>query len=465
MAVTLQFVDKIDASPTVRLDLNAGVWSPMLEGTDFGFPELERAVVSTLLQDGARIPASAYGLRTLTLRLLIDASTADAAATAEQNLYRELNRANNILKFQPSTTAPVFFRTFRCSPSSVQVITEGAKKYVTVPIMAEPFAYGLKVTLGPYTVNQDPANATNPTYVDIPAASVTGDVETPALIRFTDYLAVSEMSLTAIRRRGTPSSAITLRQAEALTAGTDTSVQANDAAFSGAGSNYMRCTFATATKVTRLSGLFPGDTAAQPIDHRGTYRCYARVRASTSTASTFTAQLSWAVNTQLFGDTTTFSTSSTNFRLIDLGLVSFPSGNDPVYDGYTNTELKAEQSTIRMLAGRTSGTASLDIDYLQFIPADEELCTVKWASDAGRPVLDGPNDTVYSYESTGGLDYVQTGDPSARVGCIPQLAPNQVNRLFFVRKVDTAWSHLIADTAVFEVRFWPRYLHVRPSAS
>lgn len=465
MAFTFQFVDKIDASPTTRLDLNSGVWSVAVDGTDFGFPEMERAVVSTLLQDGARIPASAYGLRTLTLRLVIEESTADAAATAEQNLYRELNRANNILKFQPETTAPVFFRTFRCSPQSVRVIDTngGKKKDLTVPILAEPFAYGLKVTLGPYTVNQDPAAGSNPTYVDVPAASVTGDVETPAKIRLTSGTVAGETILCAVRRRGVPSDAAQLKQAESLTAGTDTSVQANDAAFSGAGSNYMRCTFGTATHISRLSGLFPGTADPQPVDNRGTYRCLMRVRASTSTATTFTTQLSWAAATSLYGDNVTFSTSSTNFKLVDLGLMSFPTGNDPIYDGFSNSEMKPGNTTIRVLAGRSSGSASLDIDYLQFIPADQELCTVKWALDAVNGVLDGPNDLAYTYSLVSAQDTVTSGDPSQVAGAISMLSPNQVNRLFFVRKVASA--HLIADTVEFGVQFWPRYLHVRPAST
>lgn len=429
MAATLQFVDKVDASPTTLLDLNSGIWSVQLNGTDFGFPDLNRAVVSTLLRDGGSSPASAHGLRTLTLRLLTDTTNADAVATAKQSLFRQLNEPTNLLKFQPNTTAPVFFRTLRSEATSVEVIGEGKTQYTVVNVLAEPYAVGLKVTSSSLTVTNDPAAANKP-WVDL--TGVTGDVPTPAVIKVQSGTSLaSKTSVTAVRRHGTPSNATFFMQCESLTLGTDTTLPGNDAAMSGAGSNYARVSFATnANAVDRLSGNFPS-AGAQSIDQRGQYRVFVRCRASTSTSSTFTIQMGWGQTTALYSQTTrTVSTSATTARLIDLGLFGFPIGNDPIVDGYTNTELTMEPVHIRVKAARTAGTASLDLDYLIFVPADEELAMVSWSADTNLGVLDGVNDEAWSRDAS---NVVQTGQPNTvQSPGFPMLTPNQTNRIFFL---------------------------------
>jgi hypothetical protein len=153
----LQFVDSIAASPTVRLNLNAPGWT-VREGTEFGSAPLDRAVVSTLLVDGDRYPAAAYGNRVLSLVLRVDAASDDEVAVQLQRLYRELDRPTNILMYRPGTSAPVFFRTFRAAPDSV--VWDPFTKEVTVRVPAEPFALGLRETLSAVTVYNDPAEGT-----------------------------------------------------------------------------------------------------------------------------------------------------------------------------------------------------------------------------------------------------------------------------------------------------------------
>lgn len=158
MAYDLQFVDSIAATPGVRLNLNAPGWT-VREDTEFGMPELRRSVVSTLLVDGDRYPAAAYGGRVLSLVLRVDAASDDDVAGQLQRLYRELDRPTNILRYRPGTSQPVFFRTFRAGPDSV--IWDPFTKEARVQVPAEPFAYGLKETLPAVTVYNDPAEGTN----------------------------------------------------------------------------------------------------------------------------------------------------------------------------------------------------------------------------------------------------------------------------------------------------------------
>ena len=163
MGYDLQFVDQISASPSVRLNLNSAPWK-MRVGTEFGMPELRRAAVTTLLVDGDRYPAAAYGNRMLRLVLRVDTTSDDLDAAQLQRLYRELDRPTNFLLYRPGTSQPVFFRTFRCGPDSV--IWDPFTKEATVQVPAEPFALGLRETLSQVTVYNDPTEGT-----DVVAAS------------------------------------------------------------------------------------------------------------------------------------------------------------------------------------------------------------------------------------------------------------------------------------------------------
>nr|MDT0660869.1 carbohydrate binding domain-containing protein [Micromonospora sp. DSM 115978] len=156
MTFDLRFVDDIDESPTVRLDLNDKITFQALEGTEFGMPGLRRAVASTLLADGERYPAAAYDNRLITLVVRILADDLDEAAAALQALSRELDRPSNILQYRPDITDPVYFRTLRATFSQVQ--WDPVARVATCLVPAEPFALGLREDLDPISVFNDPAD-------------------------------------------------------------------------------------------------------------------------------------------------------------------------------------------------------------------------------------------------------------------------------------------------------------------
>lgn len=151
----LDFVDSIASSPTVRLSLVGDKpWRTIVPGTDFGEARLDRAISDTLLADGAHISASAYANRVITLKLRVQGTDPDAFATAVQNLGRELDRTRNFLRYQPRTTAPVFFRTFRSDFTDIDA--DPVSRTMSASLLAEPFAYGLKQTSAA-TLYFDPA--------------------------------------------------------------------------------------------------------------------------------------------------------------------------------------------------------------------------------------------------------------------------------------------------------------------
>jgi hypothetical protein len=462
VAGIIQFVDAISASPTVLLDLNSQISGLLVarEGIDLSPPPLRRSVVSSMLADGETQPAAAYGNRLVKLPVLLRKTTATAQATALQALAAQLNKPANILKVQlDGASAPVFFRTFRAPDYTLKMLRLllVGSTAVDLDIPAEPFALGLRETVSgsPFTVTNNPAAGSNGLFLDV--AGVKGDVPTP-LHMTTSTSLVSETCLVAVRRHGIPANSVWFQQAEAMSQSTDTTTQANDATYSGAGNNFSRTTFATtATDAQRLVGSLPSNSlgSTQVVEYRGQYRMWARVK---KTVSGDTITVHARINGKDF-DAVTLA-SGTGFQWVDLGTLQLPYGQPARYDGY-GTELGSGIADFRPFAARLAGTGSLDWDYFLILPADEEYASVTWpAAPFDVQVFDGPGDGVYTKSNASGVDYVvgatSTTFPDYR-GQLADVAPNQTNRVFFVKLFAA-----VTSTTVITATYWPRYLMVAP---
>lgn len=472
MSTTLQFVDSIASAPTVRLNLNDRVeWFKSDDGEDLSPPPLRRSVVESILNDGGFVAGSAYENRIVRLNLWIKTTSQDEMANELQKFARELDRDRNILKFQShNMTSPVFFRTYRSPDYRIlewDVNTHRAR--VAVDVLAEPFAYGLRVTQSALTVTNDPAAASNGSFFDV--TGVTGDVPTPAFLKLSGSTGMKISPTLGVRRRGTHADWKHFKQAEAMTAGTDTSAPGNDAAMSGSGSNYMRTTFATdATMRGRLSSSAPLGTPAVSAEYKGLYRVYARIRGNTSGDVLEIKLRVNAGNTPVDNPVVRFTVPGNGARgMIDLGLMAVPVGDIPEGEGYSGTPLALQQPPIEVLARRVSGSGTLDFDYLLFIPADEELCILSagpglTVGPLEPMIVDGPQDKTYWEDTSGNqINY----HAITRVGAIPLLAPNQTNRIVMPipRRVTLDSSTDLdakGDTLTVTVSFWPRFLFVRP---
>lgn len=471
MAFDLAFVDSIAASPTYRLNVNDGTTINTLSETSFGMPELERAVANTLLYDGAVVPASAYGNRLIQLELEFPEQDLDTVATRLQSLARELDRQTNILRYRAGTTSPVFFRTMRSSVGSMT--WDPIAQRASVSILAEPFGLGLQENIAGVTVNNDPAAGSNGLFADF--TGIKGDVETPALIKFSGLSGgVFADIIMGTRRRGVPSSMPRFFQCESMTANVDTSTPGNDPLMSGAGSNYMRTTFATDTSlVFRLTASnFP---AASGVEMRGTYRMYALLRAP----GTGTYSVQWTLGPAAGGvpvvsDVLPFTPNSGTLRsVIDLGQITFPVGADPVTSGYSGVEKSMTGGQLQLWAARTSGTGSLDWDYIALVPDDgargDDYFTFSLYGLATTMdvVADGPRDMVYPQDVAATTLPVWYAIPSS--GRIPHLTPNQTNRWVLLRPdragVDNNYGDVKSRTTTVTVSYWPRYAFVRPVSS
>lgn len=454
-----QFVDSVSATPTIRLDLDGPAFKLQRDGTDFGTPELNRATVSTLMTDGDPIPAAAYGNRVLTLALKTpDNPSADTVATRLQQLVRELDRTTNYLRYQPDTSAPVFFRTMR---SDIGTPTwDPVEKRFIARVVAEPFALGLREDVSPGSaVSNNPAAATNPGYFDI--SSVKGDVETPLLLNFTSTGTSgvgNKQTVLAVRRRGDPTAVSFLVQSEAMTLGTDVTLPGNDAAMSGSSSNYARCSFATVpASATRLSSGFPVSGTAT-VEARGQYRVWGRFRKSVA-GDVIYVGFGYGSSASIFNGWVQLP-QSTNLGYVDLGYMPVPAGADPVDFGY-NSSLKALMSTIALFAYRQSGSGNFDTDFLLFMPADDRYGLIDWPGTDVRYVADGIRTMAYPINS--GQDTVGTVDvPAGIAGGLPMISPGVTNRIYMIRDVTSAVTDAIGNTTPISAYYWPRYQFVRP---
>ena len=302
---------------------------------------------------------------------------------------------------------------------------------------------------------------TNAAWCDF--AGIKGDVETPLVMGIDSTTgANSTTSAFAVRRRGTPSATPFALEAERMTAGTDTALASvQDTTFSGFGQNYQRTTFSTdATWQTRLSmTTYPASPSA---DARGTYRVYARCRLSAGSSSV-TLRMAWGVSfSPITGDEV--SITHTTLKLVDLGQLSIPVGMDPVCDGPGGPDLSTYGITVYLQAKRNSGAASLDVDYLVFMPADDRQCVVTWPVNTGGTaadqfVVDAMHDMVYPIAANG---YVLGSTGGSFIGGLPMVSPGVTNRLFVLRSVSlNPFADNLGTNTTINAWYWPRYVFVR----
>lgn len=457
-APTLQFVDSIASSPTVRLDLNAGDFR-LAANPDFSPPGLREAIAdSGVLRDGSTISASAYDNRVLGLPIIISSSSENALATSMQALHRELDRPTNILKYNAGQTNPVFFRTFRAPDYALDMEHNGARVRADLQVAAEPFAYGLREDLGLTTITCNPA-VTNGFVVDYP--TIKGDVDTPAIIVI-DRVSPSTLNMNglvlAMRQHGTVTDLVTFMQAESLTI--DTGSSAADALASGGSAVF-------GNNALTVSWFFPATGASQAVAKaaKGTYRVVARARTA-GLAGTVTYALQQRGLGGLFttvGSATIDPHDSGLYAVYDFGLVEVAS-----------PDIGFSDVGARSIEFRISATAVGDdnyLDYVGYIPADGGTLIngTNLGTLSGVFVLDGVTGRAYVADDVADVFGTtgRTGLPLRVNGGFLSLRPGQTNRLIsqlLVVAAETATFERPAITNTFSIQtyYYPRYLYVNP---
>lgn len=468
MVHTLQIVDSVAASPNTRLDLNDDtIWKCV--SFDAPPPRLRRAMSSNAMRDGVFVSSSQYEARRIVARFQVFRSSRDLAAVQLQTLARELDRTDNYLKLQHDTASkPVFFKLFRSDYTAVRDIAGQSSAYeCEVELLAEPFALGLRETLGPFTVNNDPAHASNGCYVDL--TGVIGDVAAPVVI--VDTTAYAPCFWLGVRQHGTPSDLTFFAQAESLSFGDDTSVPGGgpDAAMSGTGTNnYATTSFATEADMALRLIWTPSDStvsAAAGLALRGGYRLVAVVRRSDA-SSVIRVQL----QSGAYDGPVVTVPLTTSRQAIDLGL--WTPGESEVRPGGYADPVPVDTHDIVIHAARDSGGGSIDWDFLLLVPADEAQLVCNEDTDRSTSVdvvIDGHNESVYAF--TGGDPFAGTAGYASAVkgasGGFPGVVPNQTNR-FILLTGESPAAGIVTSKSTSEAltfHYWPRYLYIRPSAS
>lgn len=464
MADLVQFVDSIQDTPVIRLDLSDGVIWSTRQGTELPPPPMRRSVSTNMISDGDHVQAAAYGDRVLTLSLVLRTAGNDDAATQIQALARELDRPSNILRWWPdSATQPVFLRTKR-SPLDDVTSAIPAIHELKVPIFAEPFGIGLKQTLTPTVISNDPATGC---FLDV--TGVLGDVETPLYLSFAagDVIAAGQrQTVLATRRRGTPGNAPWIIQAESMTRAASTTLPGTDAAMSGGGSSYARMATLTTTPVTRLtSAVYP---ASPGVDVRGRYRAYIRYRKSSAVADLRLQLLASGdgTNTVTVGAGLVVLDDTTLIRWADMGTVQLPIGDDPGQDGLSGIDLACRGVTWQIQGVNFSGgSPTLDADCLVLMPADDRLCRITWPGTTGPTsmVLDSSSKPkVYGVGPSG--ETYSTQVRALDGGGTPLVSPNAYNRVWMLLDAgnSSTGGDDITETTTVTGWFWPKYVNLRP---
>lgn len=453
----------ITGTGTTLLSLSDDPWC-VTDETRFPPPGMRRAEVSSMLVDGSLYPSSAYENRVLQLRLAVQTATTDDLATQLQLLVRQLNKPSNILAVKIKTTQTVYFRTFRVPPDDVNIITQTrSTALVNIDVLAESCALGPQEILPTATVANDPAAVSNGMYFDV--TNVKGDVETPLLFSAVNGAGGDALqgnyTVLAVRRRGTPSAAPFLLQAESMSRDGDTALQANSASFSGAGQNWTRTTFVTTSMGDRLYlNPFP---AAPSVDTRGTYRVFYRCRINNANDQ-INVRLRYGSTAPVNNDTVTVP-GLTGLQHVDLGLITFPLGPDPVTVGPSGQEIAVVGMFVALQAQPISVVANqLDSDYLLFVPADDRFSICQWgftgpSSSTERFYADARTDAIYNMEGNNLNSLVN----AALVGGLPFVSPGVTNRIYLLRNVQRGFSDDITTNTTVIASYWPRYLDpVRP---
>lgn len=481
MGDLLRFVDSVAASPTVRLNLNdETTWTT--QSFDCPSPSLTRAASRNAMRDGISVASSSYDGRILTIRLLLQRSTQDLSATQVQALARELDREKNILQWQPTgATKPVFFTTYRSSMGNVkQWTTQAATREFEFELLADPFALGLRETLGPYTVNNDPAHATNGCYVDV--TGVIGDVEAPCLIEDTGTLTgaggVLYLAKRTVPSGETASDLIFRLQAESKTGGTATNPGgAANPAYSGtASTNYVSLNIPAGTSATPVIwDVLTGKTVGQKRSTRGRYR----VMAIVATPST----VEWRAR----DSRDAFTDSTVAWR-------TFPNDGQPLWADLGLVDINPDGKVAGGLAAKgpsgpfsleidaknpTGGTLGVNVDAVVLLPADEAQVVIRFFGTAGTSlVYDGIGDGDQFFARTSGSDlWAGTAEIRERLaagGALGNLTPGLTNRWVVARSgagTDGAvpptyyWPFYPTNVSTLTFHYFPRYVNVRPAST
>jgi hypothetical protein len=316
----VKFVDAPEVGANVRYDFNnalAAATRSVQSDFTLGSPTLDGE------PDAIGV---AYGYRQPLFTQLVKGEKSDALQ-ALSLLSRELLRPTNWLMFQlDAVSGPIWLKVYRSQFAALSLervyvdLPSGDTAplsdtwAIPVPLVADAFAYGQRVTLDPVMVTQSP-DGDNPMRIELPA--IKGDAPTPLRVQITpeaglDASLDNEWMIGCIAGSADAEDpVVSIGTGDGFTPSSGGAVTTGDAQFFGG--DYR--TFFTTTTVKSLTGYLPVTT-------RGRYKILVRGEFTENTIFGLFISLGYAENIKVVGD----QGFSNYHGWVDLGEVTLPPG-------------------------------------------------------------------------------------------------------------------------------------------
>lgn len=376
-------VDAPDPSATVRYDFSdEDAVAPRRvtpEGFTLGVPTLQGDPDSVGFLYGWRKPFVPHRIK----------GEKRDALEALAVLSREILRYSNWLLVQlDAVTRPIWLRVYPTEPGELsfdRVSVDAATGdpgslpdawLIGVPFTADAFAYGERITLGPYTVTQTP-DGDNPMRVELP--TIHGDAPTALRVEVkaaTTNARTSRFLLAAVSGDSVSDLLIDVGTGDDWTAGTDTSAPVTDSDY--AGGSYRTVTISTGgldagEYEPRISGtvddIVPGRYKVlhrcelDPVDSSTPQR-YALAFGQDANGEIRWGQTVYQETSTLNGSSNTVTYPFQGW--VDLGEFTFPLGVTLPGDLIPATV----SADVAVRLGTVSGVGEARLDALKFIPVD-----------------------------------------------------------------------------------------------
>lgn len=418
MTRIVRFREGLDDDGTVLLDVSPGVAGLQLgEGFAAPPPPLQRAVSQAVTADGGVVGPVSYGLRTVTLPLVLPSNVAGdvrARQTAITGLMRVLARERFTLEVQTDNSGGQsrFLACYAAADPQIVADLEGTSASAVVTILADPFAFRRPNTFATITGGTNGTDARFRYSFALPDTRLednAGDVPAPGSILVTTF---GEARGTMVL--GSRSGPMTHETAVPVDAQAWTGAPGLTADTSAVDDNYKRVTVATLAAFAECTdfagiGLRSGLSA---LDRRwlpGQYRVFLRCR-TTNSLDRWSVLLRMGIARQNYevspqrplGTAVLSGANGTDWQYLDLGLVTAPYGQDGTQVMREGVQPMDDLSmSLKVTRDHATGTGGnvFDVDALVVIPADEGL--VLSTFDSGAANYPGSGDSSPFLRSIG----------------------------------------------------------------
>lgn len=430
------------------IDLNAPPNGFILQGVELAPPPKRIEFAQSADADGATLVRDPlFDTRDMTLRLRVGKQpTMDDALNMISTLAKKLEECEKAAGGLPitwtpadsTTTSYIYVLTGSIDGIPVELTGDDAGWFlkapvVTVKLTCKPALYGADVTYGPFTSSTP--------YVEGTLTAVPGDLPGEARLQVTDTASQNRSYLEwgLEQRFFNPLTEVLARSTQLITSGYSGALIASGAAYT---SNVVRGTLTPAVGTVCAT--------AGTLAHVGTFRVKAHVLAG---AATEYMRLSWQEGDGPYRTNAyTAAPVAGTFSEVDLGLITV-----------APTQLGTQRWQGRIEGYTTSGTATLDIDYLEFIPAQEGYGR---ARPDGTPVIYSGRtaevrfDGAYRQDSTGTYygRLAHRGSPFFVPAAGDQNRDSHVVVKAHRNDIETASSVNVTDALSVSVVVTPRYL-------